>query len=465
MKISNHYVREGTQYKKADLFNQFDLSWETGERLLSLLLQYGVMQPLRQCGPEMLFKFSFVGIIYFDNLVIRCYPKYIHSCPAPENAFAQVMAVIRRYGRKSDSEYNPVGNNSHLAFSLISEAVALLEDYAEHGLYISFVPDSEYNGSGEILWDRTIGSMEAFYGENGPIYNVFHTRKIVDEAANFVTRIHKLILTECSRLLEKANLLAIFGLTTVWLSDERREYCGSNEYILQRLNAERASQYDDRKQNLLTRLIRFIERSATCIDEPLQLYGTTSFERVWEAVCARAFGNQLDLALGQLPLSCDLEAAYKEVSTLKALINKPQWNLEGWAPFFGNGTLIPDIAVLYRFKEEDIFVILDAKYYCYSHLADQLPGVTDIYKQYLYELAFKPFLETHGIKFTQNVFLLPTEGKKIQYKGYVEFAVLKNLGCQNIKIILVPAEKAFSCYLGADIKEEFMQNALNALYK
>ena len=300
MKLKSLFVREEHLYTEAELFKMFDLSAGAGEKLLSLLLSYGVLVPKRQGEP--VFKFCFVGIIFSDKLIIRCFPKYIRSTDTPYAQFAQVMDVIRRYGRESKAEFRPSGEREHMEFSLLSEALSMLDDYAEHGVYSNVIHESELNGGGEILWDKTISSIDPFFSNDTPFYMAFHTRRVIDDEQSYVTRLHKHILTECSQLLDRADLLTLFGMAPLYLCDERCEHFGSDGYIVQRLRAELDIQFDSQKQELLRRLIRFIERRESLAAEPLHLYGTTAFEAVWEAVCAKAFGNQLKTPLKNLPL-------------------------------------------------------------------------------------------------------------------------------------------------------------------
>ena len=466
MKILSYFVREEEQCTKKELFKKFCLSGETGEQFLSMLLQYGVLVPLKQNAAQPVFKFSFVGIVFFKNLTLRCYPKYIRSTDMARKAFAQVMNVLRRYGRESEAEYYPGGESASLEFSLIAEALALLDDYAEHGLYSNTVADAEYNGTGEILWDKTLISLDPFFCNAVPFYLDFHTKRTIDDTNDYVTRLHKHVLTECSRFLEDADLLPIFGLSPLWLSVEPREHFGPDDHILQRLRAELDNQFECHKQELLRRLIRFIERRETLTAQPLHLYGTTSFEAVWEKVCAKAFQNQLHTPLETL-LPWELQPDYRKYTTLKSLIEKPEWHLDDSASFSGRGTLIPDIATFYcsQDKADIIFLILDAKYYCYTSSADKLPGIEDIDKQYLYELAFMPFLAAHKIKQVRNVFLLPTDGDEIVCKGDVEFKLFKGLGCQDIKLVLLPAVKVFSAFLDAATRDNFVPGLLRALEK
>lgn len=446
MEISTYFVREEERFTRERLFKKFSLAGPEGEQLLSLLLQYGVLERLKQGVARPVFKVSFVGIVLFKSLDIRCYPKYIRSTDTPRRAFAQVMNVLRCYGRESAAELYPAGESESLRFSLIAEALGLLEEYAEHGLYSTAVTDCEYNGAGEIHWDRTLSSLDPFFCNGVPLYLDFHTRRTVDDTSDYVTRLHKHLLTECSRLLEEADMLSMFGFCPLRLSDEPREHFGPDDHILQRLRAELDIQFDCRKQEVLRRLIRFIERRETLAPRPLHLYGVTHFETVWEKACARALGDQLPALLEKLPLPCGLHEDYKSCTTLKSLIRRPEWHLASGI-FPGNGTLIPDIAALYRHQGETVFLILDAKYYTYENLREEHPGIGDIDKQFLYEVAFRPFLRAHGIKQVQNMFLLPSEGDSLEDKGHVEFAMLKELGCENIKIVVLPAEKVFAAYL------------------
>ena len=186
---------------------------------------------------------------------------------------------------------------------------------------------------------------------------------------------------------------------------------------------------------------------------------------MWEKACAKALGDQLHTLLEKLPLPRPLGADYMAATTLMSLIKKPEWHLVGTKSFSGNGTLIPDIAIFYRYREETLFLILDAKYYDPANLAQNHPGIEDIDKQYLYEVAFKPFLDSHGVQQVQNIFLLPTEGDNLEYRGYVEFTMLKNLGCENIKIILLPAKRVFSSYLNEGSKDSLAKNLLDEVCK
>jgi len=97
------------------------------------------------------------------------------------------------------------------------------------------------------------------------------------------------------------------------------------------------------------------------------------------------------------------------------------------------------------------FIIFDAKYYNLQlennkPLKGQ-PGIDSITKQYLYQLAYKNFVEKHGIHSIKNCFLLPTQRHNIIDKGYVELEILHSFGLENIQVRLMPASIMYKNYL------------------
>lgn len=107
---------------------------------------------------------------------------------------------------------------------------------------------------------------------------------------------------------------------------------------------------------------------------------------------------------------------------------------------------------------------MDAKYYI-PRLEPNLkpqgqPGVESVIKQYMYQLSFRPFIETHGFDNVQNCFIMPTENKQIEDKKYVLLEMLANLGLNNIRTLMIPASKAFNAFLNDDILLEYILKTL-----
>lgn len=100
---------------------------------------------------------------------------------------------------------------------------------------------------------------------------------------------------------------------------------------------------------------------------------------------------------------------------------------------------------------KDWFIIFDAKYYNLQLEKGKSlrgnPGVGDVTKQYLYQLAYKDFINAHGIAEVRNCFLMPTEKKDIVKKGCARMAMLEALNLKNIQIRLIPAAELYDNYL------------------
>lgn len=96
------------------------------------------------------------------------------------------------------------------------------------------------------------------------------------------------------------------------------------------------------------------------------------------------------------------------------------------------------------------FIILDAKYYKLKFNENTLsgqPGLESITKQYLYELAYKEFINKYQFRGVKNAFLLPKYMGEIENVGIVKLEILSNLCLEDIQIIMIPADKINKHYL------------------
>ena len=187
------------------------------------------------------------------------------------------------------------------------------------------------------------------------------------------------------------------------------------------------------------------------------MFGTNSFNLVWEKVCAEVMDNQLQKPIGGLRLPVPLTEQYRNMRHKKLidLIDKPQWS--GTAPTGepfvkqAEDTLIPDLISIVCVDGDYQFIIFDAKYYNiqleHNKKLRGQPGIESITKQYLYQLAFQPFLEAHQINIVRNCFLMPTASSEIVPKGVASLTMLSNLGLQDIQVRLLPAEMMYRHYV------------------
>jgi hypothetical protein len=168
--------------------------------------------------------------------------------------------------------------------------------------------------------------------------------------------------------------------------------------------------------------------------------------------------NQLHNYLSSLKLPVKLNSSYNATDTLLSIIEKPKWvgtkTDDSLFTKVAKDTLIPDIISIYIRDNVCHFIIFDAKYYVIQlepnkELRGQ-PGVSDIIKQYLYQLAYKKFIDLHHINEIKNCFLMPTEESRIINKGYTNMEMLDNLGLSHIQIRQLPASEVYEYYLKGD---------------
>lgn len=483
MEIISEFVREQKRYSKNDLRHIFHFSTDEVERFIKNLKAFGVLKTVKNNSEQLelsdlvnedieiadpqnenanfLYVFTYVGIITIGSRIIKCYPKYLLSEISPIDEMKQILKVISKYGSKEQiiNMYNDGENSSFNALAVI---LFLLNDYYDYGVYQNSEDIIEINGEGEVLWDKTISECFSLVSNNRPYYMELYTSKTVDDEFDFFKRLHECVITECSRQLEASDLVDLFDIEAINLSEEVLDDFGDKDYILYRLQAELNVQFNTRKQVLLKTLYAYIVHSHTLEgDYGISMYGTNSFNLVWEDVCSVVFNNKLLTNLGQLDLPVALAEDYSISDKLIDIIGKPLWvgNKTGGETFEKNAkeTLIPDLITVWKNDNSYYFIIFDAKYYNIQLEEDKQllgqPGVGDVTKQYLYQLAYKKFISDHLIHEVRNCFLLPTESNEILKKGIAKMDMLGALGLQDIQIRQLPAKSMYDYYLSNRIMD------------
>ena len=168
--------------------------------------------------------------------------------------------------------------------------------------------------------------------------------KRVTNDFDYFKRLHECVLTKASKKLNDAELLDLFEITGVDLTDEQLDDFGDKDYILYRIEQELNTQFNTRKQLLLKTIYAYIAHSGSLYDtDCLSLFGTNSFNLVWEGVCADIMDNQLKVRLGARCLPTPLKPNYDGNKTLIDLIEKPYWSATEKT---ANDTLIPDLITI-----------------------------------------------------------------------------------------------------------------------
>ena len=478
MEIVSKYVREQKRYTKNELKSMFSFDEAGVEKFIKSLKAYGVLKSVKNNTTQLemsdlldedieitdetaesgdcLYVFTYVGVITSGSRVIKVYPKYLLSKKEPLDEMKQVIKVLERYSNSEEQIINIFnGDGENRSFNILAVILFLLNDYYEYGIYTNSEDIIEVNGEGEILWGKTIDESFAMIEDNRPYYMEMYTRKSVEDDMDYFKRLHECVVTECSKQLHEAQLDELFGMDVLSLSEERLLDFGDKDYILERLHKELNIQFNTRRQILLKTLYTYISQDRRMLEENdgISMFGTTAYHAVWEKVCAEVFDNKLNTSLGQLKMSVPLADEFKSRSaeTLINIIEKPKWKGNDMVEIDASDTLIPDLISIPQVNGTDYFLIFDAKYYNIQLEKGKSlrgnPGVGDVTKQYLYQLAYKDFIKIHNIAVVKNCFLMPTEKSEIIKKGTARMSMLESLGLENIQIRLIPASMLYEKYL------------------
>ena len=467
----SEFIREQKRYTQNELCHILKCSEEHAIPLIRKLKEFGVLKAVKASDiqknmadlleedievmdveareNEYFYVFTFVGVIVVAGRVLKCYPKYLLNAKEPTDELRKVIKVLEKYNAKEQIVRMFNDSSESNSFNLLAVLLFLLQDYFENDVYTNTEDIIECNGSGEILWDKTINETFTLLSENRPYYIELQTRKRVTNDFDYFKRLHECLVTMASKELQDAELLDLFEMTGVDLTDAELDDFGDKEYILYRIENELNTQFNTRKQLVLKTMYAYIDRRGSLYDtECLSLFGTNSFNLVWEKVCADIMDNQLDVPLGILKLPEPLKEGYDRRQKLIELIEKPLWTITEKR---AKDTLIPDLVSICKVNGQYQFIIFDAKYYNakleLGSVPKGQPGIESVTKQYLYQLAFQKFIIDHGFDAVKNCFLMPTENKKIENRGEVSLEMLHALGLQNIKVSFLPADMAYEHYL------------------
>ena len=475
MIMKSIFVKEQYPYSKADLIRIFGK--DDANTCIKKLKEFGVLKTIKKekrfsdlselndvdlvivdeedTEIERYYVFGFVGVIIVNGYVLKCYPKYIFSTQEPFDELMKVISVLEKYNNSKEQIIKIcINSQSDKEFNRLAAIMYLLNDYYENGVYNNTQDIIEVNGNGEINWNKTINETFAILHNNRPYYVELQTLMHKNNDRDYFKRLHECLLGICSAELKELSLLELLGLTEVDLTDETLDDFGDKSYILSQLEKEINIQFNTRKQSLLKVMYMFIANEGTLADKSnFSLYGTNAFHAIWEEACAVAMGNILHKKLRDIKVPSGVLSEYYRKRAnyeLIDIIEKPTWfDAQGY-DHKAKETLIPDIVSIH----EDAFYIFDAKYYNIrlevGKDVDGQPGIGDITKQYLYQLAYKRFCKDHGfvMKKVRNSFLMPTEKGDCPVKiGSVRLDMLSSLKLKNVRVVLLPANMVYDAYL------------------
>ncbi|MBU3191410.1 LlaJI family restriction endonuclease [Clostridium bowmanii] len=413
------YSRELKKYNKSYLKSELFLDDNTIQELLD--------KRILTKTEEDMFCFKFVGILIIKERVLFCLPKYAKNS-GEKTVAKQLLELFGEYSKRENldvDELESIGSiDSKNSYNMLSVILFLLNDYFENGLYSNEKSIYIFNGDEEIDWLKTIDEVQPLINEGELVYLEYYTNSTQSDEENYFRQLHSYILNKCTKKLNYLGLFEFLGFKPIYFEvDEER--LGNTESIIYRINNELNVQFINRKQLLLKAMSSFISNEEMEIDNfTISFYGTRSFHVIWEKTCGYVLNNKYE--------------------AVKKLIAPPKWTtLSG--KVHKASTLIPDIISITK----DSFVISDAKYYSIKLTEDILsgkPGVEDVTKQYLYQLAFDKYIKSKKFACVKNIFLFPSQEKEMKQLGKVTIEFLKDLDLEDITLFSVPAHKVFDLY-------------------
>lgn len=186
------------RYTQKDLCDIFECSEEKVVPIIRKLKEFGVLKSVKASDlqrdlsnlieedieiadvevgeSEYLYVFTFVGVIVVSGRALKCYPKYLLNVDEPKEELRQVLKVLEKYNSKEQiiRMFNDSSESS--SFNLLAVLLFLIQDYFENGVYSNTEDIIESNGSGEILWDKTINETFTLLSHNRPYYINLQTK-------------------------------------------------------------------------------------------------------------------------------------------------------------------------------------------------------------------------------------------------------------------------------------------------
>lgn len=393
--------------------------------------------------------FSFVGILIYKKNILLFVPKLyptelIGNKPSYLEFLSSIIKLFKVYSSReslANEEIETLNFDQNSDVNLLSTINYIIEDFISYGYYRNELDILELNGSGDIDWNETIDTFIPYIDKKQVIYmDYFSSENIYDE--NYIiTNIHKIIFNKCICFCKEYNLDKILGYEDICEIDIDFNLEYDEEIFIDLIEQELAIQFEDRKVRLLNAIKSFLTQSNDSQFDRLEAFGSSNFENIWENVCSYIFENEF---IGK--------ERYK-----KFKLKEPIWEKHNDAPVDINikkngrkNLLNPDALKVVQYNSEKILLILDAKYYDLKFIGmDQVinnPGIGDLSKQYMYELALKEFCDLNSIKYCINVFIIPSF-RSTYNLGKVELNFLngiQNLTC--IKLIKLDIIEVINIY-------------------
>jgi hypothetical protein len=388
-------------------------------------------QGLLKALPSGDFLISFVGVAVTRRSITAFFPKGLSIPSSSSDKLVFTRLILKALRKYSTDAYWTYPDAYRLTLDAevpeVSEGALaqwLIEDYRLHGVYERKRNRLRRGGGGQIAWRQTIDSRPAYFSNGQPAYLDFLARETSSDNAHLVSRLHLSAVAFC---IEKYGVL--FGADIRMLDHENVEPMSMHPakgIAARAIERELSRVYTDRAIRLLKILRAFYGRSLFSARRNFEVYGTATFEYVWETICGAVIGNNKDRWIHKIPL--------------------PKWKAQDGAAQDASA-LRPDIVREFVTGSDFRVFLADAKYYSLS-MPPKLhgnPGVSDVSKQLLYEIFLRNEAQYRNVIFSGNAFIFPaTQNPIIVNAGEVS---MEGLNAGPVRVYYLNVSEGLQRYL------------------
>ena len=379
--------------------------------------------------------FRYVGIVEFvstkslspERRVVFIEPKFFPEDRAVDKAEGMddvqkiVLKAILKY--RKEQQVSLFSNGRLTSYegcsTRLSTYLALIIDIMEKGVYQVPKVELVVDGQGDADWNETFATVDPFFLQDGPCYVNTVNREIGYDDDTYISRLQMCLATKCLAYFEDIGIAEPLGLFLESPYDGELSDFGSESYQQYRIANELRTQFvDDKKQTLKLMQAVLEDRTYGADSLEFQSFGISGFHALWEKAIKEVLGDELEKTPAQLGIKLKDASKSKLHKPLKEFIDAPRWLLSGGkneeegleAKNEGEtDRLKPDFVAVTKDEERGVLYILDAKYYMPDGSGNSIsgvPGVGDIDKQLLYQLAYRGLIDENKLS-VENAFLFP----------------------------------------------------------
>ncbi|MCG1758906.1 LlaJI family restriction endonuclease [Staphylococcus epidermidis] len=386
------------------------------------------------------YTFHYVGILQVSyNTILIIYPKYLSDTSINNDFYKnnrvklkQLLKVVENYENRLEQSITNSLFADNQMFNSLGAKIQVIKTFLENGLYQKEKIIENKDGNGLILWTKTVNESTVHLVNDVPIYFEIHARERVIDKDNIIRQLQCSILNQISNNFK--TILDLLDIPEIQFDNviDIEDY--NSLYFIEILETELQNEFINKNRKIIEELLIYLYDYQNESENILNLFGTKSFNLVWEDVCRVVYSNHLNHTFRELNLLTP--NPQDQDKKLKNYIEKPKW----YDKLNNNiveqdSTFILDIINV----NDNVLNIYDAKYYNIyfdKRSVHSNPGINDISKQFLYQLCFKDIIKKNKLK-THNYFVIPKDDFQEDQTiiGTIEMKLFSDIGLNLIKVI------------------------------